>query len=226
MPVTKTRYGANLFSLNALGNIWLDQTVTTTNFRGPPIVLVNTTIDETDPAIQAAVDFAAIWNAPLVAFDRSVSYNSWALSTLASACVQGGKICNMTRHRKFDLPVGTVTKTLAISGPWIVFELGGPPVDAWTALSTNNFARTGQNHPYVCGMQGVSHFVDGVFAPPLYRIGFDVITGLDRLKKKWDGSAIASVSQYADLAVAAAIRPGLARLCNPALLPELVVVPP
>ena len=84
MPATVTRYGVNLFSLNSLGDDWLGHRVTTANFRGPPIVLVSTIVDGADPDIEAALAFAAIWNAPLLAFDRSVVVGSWALSTPVS----------------------------------------------------------------------------------------------------------------------------------------------
>ncbi len=230
MPVTVTRYGVNLFSLNSLGDDWLGHRVTTANFRGPPIVLVSTVVDGADPDIEAVVAFAALWNAPLIAFDRSVGFGSWALSTLASACIDGGKLFVSNHFQTFDLPIGILsTRTLPICGPWIALETGGPAttIDAWAALATNNFSRTGQNHPYACGLQGVSHFNAYIDAPPLYRVGLtDVAGDLARLRKKWEGSAVPTVAQYEAIIAAAAIRPGLARLCNPAMLPELVVIAP
>ena len=227
MPVTVTRYGVNLFSLNSLGNIWLDRTVTTANFRGPPIVVVNTTVDGADPDIEAAVAFAAVWNAPILAFDRSVVVGSWALPTLVSACLEGGKMFVSNRVQTFNLPFGNIPLPLPICGPWIAFNQASA-IDAWEALRVTSIARTGQNHPYVCGLQGVTNFSDGgELRPPLYRIGDSDIPGdLARLRKKWDGSAIPSVAQYEALSAAAALRPGLARLCNPALLPELVLTAP
>ena len=61
------QYGANLYALNSLGEQWLNQTVTLATFRGPPIVLVTTTMSDTDPDILAVVDFANYWNGPRVA---------------------------------------------------------------------------------------------------------------------------------------------------------------
>lgn len=227
MPATVTRFGVNLFSLNSLGDVWLDRRVTTANFRGPPIVIINTVIDGADPDIEAAVAFAAIWDAPLLAFDLSVVVGSWALPTLVSACLEGGKLFVSNRYQTFDLPYGNVPLPLPICGPWIAFDQASA-IDAWEALRVTSIARTGQNHPYVCGMQGVSHFSDsGESRTPLYRIGDADIPGdLAKLRRKWDGSAVPTVSQYETLGAAAAMRPGLARLCNPALLPELVVVAP
>lgn len=227
MPATVTRYGVNLFSLNALGNIWMDRTVTTANFRGPPIVLVSTIVDGADPDIEAAVAFAAIWNAPLLAFDRSVVVGSWALSTLVSACLEGGKLFVSNRYQTFNLPFGNIQLPLPICGPWIALDQASA-IDAWEALRVTSIARTGQNHPYVCGMQGVSHFSGGgELRPPLYNIGDSDVSGdLARLRKKWDGSAVPTAAQYEALNAMNLIRPGLARLCNPALLPELALIAP
>lgn len=223
------KYGANLYALNALGEAFVDQTVKLTNFRGPPIVGVVTTFDPTDPDMVALVDFAAFWQAPLVCFDRSIPVSSWETARLLEACRFNSKFSVSNHFQKFDLPINRTTLTMPLCGPWVAIETGGPAttIDAWEALG-HGFARTGQNHPYVCGMQGVSLFDAFVNAPPLYAVGLveSVVTALARLKKKWSGDAVPSVSQYQALGLASSLRPGLARLCNPALIPELVLAQP
>ena len=225
-----TQYGTNLYALNALGEAWLSQTVTLATFRGPPMVLVDTVISDTDPNTLALIDFAAFWNAPLVGFDRSVTVPSWALSVLESAGLAAAKFFTASHILPFALPIGNVATAHPLCGPWIASEVGGPAttIDAWEALGASSLIRTTQNHPYGCGMQAVSHFTATTNAPPLYGIGLalDTIETLTRMQKKWSGDSVTTVAQYQALAVAAAIRPGLARLCNPALLPELVIAEP
>ena len=224
------QYGTNLFALNSLGEIWLNRAVTVANFRGPPLVLVNTNLFDTDPEVLAVIDFANYWNAPIVGFDRSVGFGAWAISTLRSACFDAERFFTMPLTGTFSLPVGNSTTHKPITGPWVSIESGGPAtsVDAWDAIVAGDFIRTTQRHPYGCGMQGVSVFTDNMSAPPLYGIGLglDTITALARMVKKWSGDSVATVAQHQALAAAASLRPGLARLCNPALLPELILVEP
>ena len=224
------QYGANLYALNSLGEQWLNQTVTLATFRGPPIVLVTTTMSDTDPDILAVIDFANYWNGPIVGFDRAVTVGFWNLAALQNAGLAASKFFTMARMSPFALPIGNSTVSYPITGPWISIETGGPAttVDAWDAIEAGGFIRTTQNHPYGCGMQAVSVFDANTNGPPLYGVGLllDLIESLTRLQKKWAGASVPTVSQYQALSLAAAIRPGLARLCNAALLPELVVAEP
>jgi hypothetical protein len=224
------QYGANLYALNSLGEQWLNQTVTLATFRGPPIVLVTTIMSDTDSDILAVIDFANYWNGPIVGFDRAVPIGSWSLTELRNAGLAASKFFTMAHTSPFALPIGSSTVQYPITGPWLSLETGGPAtsVDAWDAIVAGEFIRTTQNHPYGCGMQAVSVFTESTNGPPLYGIGLflDVFEGLTRLQKKWAGESVPTVSQYQALGLAAAIRPGLARLCNAALLPELIVVEP
>lgn len=236
MPLSLKQYGVNLYSMNALGEQWMDQTVTASTFRGPPIVLVNTIInDPLRPDVIAVADFADYWNAPLVGFDTTVIAPSWATATLRTACLAAAKFFTMPRIGPFIYSTTmTLITSLAFTGPWISIEtLGnGTSIDAWNTLASLGFARTYQNHPYKCGMQGVSQYVitdyGVISAPPLYAIASDgnVVGALSRLRKKWDGDAIPSVSQFEALMTVAGVRLGLGRLCNPALIPELVLTTP
>lgn len=236
MPLSLKQYGVNLYSMNALGEQWMDQTVTASTFRGPPIVLVNSVInDPLRPDVIAVADFADYWNVPLIGFDTTVVASSWATAILRNACLAATKFFTMPRIGPFPpLTTATLTASLAFTGPWISIEtLGnGTSIDAWNTLAYLSFTRTYQNHPYRCGMQGVSQYVItnyGVIgAPPLYAIASDgnVVGALSRLRKKWDGDAIPSVSQFEALMVADGVRLGLGRLCNPALIPELVLMAP
>lgn len=238
MPLSLVQYGVNLYAMNALGQTWMQNLVTLGTFRGPPLVLVNPIInDPTDAALVAVADFADYWNAPLVGFDTTVTTPNWAWMTLYNACLANAKFFTMPKMGTFGHPYAPPNdKTdLAFTGPWIALEASGNQTtkDAWAVLNTAPFNRTYQNHPYRCGMQGVSYFFQtsygGIFSnAPLYGIASDgnVVGALSRLTKKWEADATPTVSQYEALYLAAALRPGLARLCNPALLPELVIATP
>lgn len=238
MPLSLKQYGVNLYSLNALGEAWMRGLVTLGTFRGPPLVVVNTFInDPTDPDLVAVADFADYWNAPLVGFDTQVSTNFWSWQPLYNACLANAKFFTMSKLGPFSHPYvpPSTMLNLAFTGPWISLESTGiqRTIEAWTILNTVPFRRTNQNHPYRCGMQGVSYFFQTFYnnyisAPPLYGIGLDgdVVGALSRLTKKWEGDAIPTISQVQALSLAATIRPGLARLCNPAMLPELIITTP
>ena len=98
---------------------------------------------------------------------------------------------------------------------------------AWDIAGT--LSRTSQNHPYLCGMQAVSGFSGNNLRPPIYELGLgDAAIASDcvTLEKKWRGEAVVTVSQYETLLAAAALRPGLARLVNAALVPYIVLADP
>lgn len=246
MPLSLKFYGVNLYSMNSLGQQWLDQSVTLSSFRGPPLVLVNYVINDlADANLNAVAEFADYWNAPLIGYDTTVGVVSWNTISLFNACQTASKFFTASHLTDYRLPYipsdfggsSTVPTTLipALTGPWIALETvnNNPTKAAWSVLGEGFLRRTDQNHPYRCGMQGVSHFINNAYsgsfnAPPLYAIGSDgnVVGALSRLLKKWNGDAKPSVSQFEALGLAATLRPGLARLCNPALLPELVIAAP
>lgn len=117
MPLSLKQYGVNLYSMNGLGEQWMDQTVTASTFRGPPIVLVNSVInDPLRPDVIAVADFADYWNAPLIGFDTTVVASSWATAILRNACLAATKFFTMPRIGPFP-PLTTATLTASLASP-------------------------------------------------------------------------------------------------------------
>lgn len=229
---TLTPFPGGLFSANTRGLDFLNFNVNASNFRGPPIAAVYGA-PEGVVFVDDVVAFADSFDAPLVVFDDTSG--ATAFNYFKSACNAVGYLYKSNR---IGTPVfvsqTTATTPVIYGGPF----LGLGTTDsfralsvflAWTLLALG-MSRTTQNHPYRLGMQGVSNFTaDGNLSPPVFQVGGtgrSIPLDLDDLKKKWLGQAVTTTSQYQALLDAAVARPGLAALCNAALVPYLVIDDP
>lgn len=230
---TLTPFPGGLFSANSRGFDFLSLNVTQANFRGPPVGVCYGA-PEGIVFIDEVVAFVDSFDAPCVVFDSTAG--TTAFDYYRAACNAVGYLYKSNR-------MGTPVVVTPTTGPTSVI-MGGPflgvgTTDAFRALSVylawtaaaSGMSRTTQNHPYLLGMHGVSAFAeDGTnLSPPVYQIGGTgrvVADDLNALKKKWLGQAVTTTSQYQLLLDAAVARPGLAALCNAALVPFLVLEDP
>lgn len=216
MAVTITNFAPGLWSANALGAAFLSSTVTPATFRGMPIVGVcrDQTFAGTSASyapLQALVDFAAVYNAPLVVFDSVSSFDppNSAYVFLRTACDNVGRFFDSAQSRKprvvqpgFDFPV-------VMSGPWISVSATPSAItdgEAFAWQYAQLFARTSQYHPYRVGMTAVSAFSTNNYymSPPIYTIGPGYAADFKQLDKKWSGQAVVSAQQCTDLLTAQA----------------------
>lgn len=238
-------YGSNLYAFNARGEAWLDRSVTRSTFNGPPLVFAMQSIaNPVEPAdITAIVSFAATWDAPLVGFNISDALPpaSWNAAPLLAGCASAA--ANGCFSVSPIVSADALPIISRLTGPWIAYArqtvgFGPDPAsrDAWDALAFWKFQRSSQHHRYQLGMQGVSWFtpspLQDELGSPLYVLPYSVdrAAQLAVLTAKWQISESKlrnpTVSQHENLANAAALRPGLARLCNPGLIPELALARP
>jgi hypothetical protein len=229
-PPAPTIYAPGLGSLNANGDIFLSRATTEVTFRGPATVLMVRTYPSVD--YTPVVDLINSFNAPLVlaVFD---SMNGTSLALLNAAYAALGRFYDSAKTRTPRLPTSAnIDVPVVFGGPFICcaetsMGLTDAKGLAWDIAIT--YSRTSQNHPYLCGMQAVSTFSGNNLSPPVYALGTgDAAIASDAvtLGKKWRGEAVVTVSQYETLLAAAALRPGLARLVNAALVPYIVLADP
>ena len=229
-PPAPTVYAPGLGSLNALGDDFLSLTVSDATFRGPATLLILRSYPSVD--YTPVIDMINSFNAPLVVgvFD---SLNPTSLALLTSAYAALGRFYDSARTRSPRLPTSANTDVpVTFGGPIICAASSAPGLFDTKALAwdiAGTLSRTSQNHPYLCGMQAVSGFSGNNLRPPIYELGLgDAAIASDcvTLEKKWRGEAVVTVSQYETLLAAAALRPGLARLVNAALVPYIVLADP
>lgn len=208
----------------------------TTNFRGPPLVVVNERIDFEPGLWSALSDFADSMSAPLIVTNGDeaeltiirnglLMLRKWWQSDRLSAAA----MC-LDTHRR---PWGFATWG---EGDWNGFYLpqkfyppyGGPillapsseSVDRSAAvwLWASSIARSTAHHPYGIGMMAVSTF-QAYACPPIYQIQPGTYaTALPQLQKIWRAPPAPTLAQYEALAQADERRRGIARLIHPSLV--------
>lgn len=226
-----TTYAPGLYAANALAVAFLNRTVNQTNFRGLPIVGVFRgagALQPSDEGLVALVDFAAAFNAPLVVMDDSASTQATDyLFASAQACA---KLFDTAKTKQPVFVDNGISSPVVFSGPFIAVGTSDPNrtssvAFAWTTATA--YSRTSEYQPYGAGMMAVSWFTTaGNLGPPVFVVGSGVEADLLQLKKRWQGDAVTSTSQYQAVQDAAVARPGLARLCNAALVPYIVLTIP
>lgn len=227
---TLTLFAPGLYSANALGLAFLSGTVTAATFRGLPIVgIFWEGLD--DPYIDDLVAFAAAFDAPLIVMnsDASPTPGDSTLTYLDYALLRVGPFFDSAKLLQPRRPTSPSTSApVTFCGPFVVVNLTDIPdgrILAWQIAA--GYSRTSQYHPYGLGMMAVSHFDGDDLGPPIYVIGPDTVPqSLDTLKKKWQGGAVTTTSQYQVVLDAAVARPGLAAHVNAALVPYVDLVPP
>jgi len=221
-----TEYYPGLYSGNSAGDDVLQHTVTASNFKGPPLVAVYGTTADRFVNESEVDDFASAFNAPLVIITDQIDGTGRA--AYVAACNAMGPLYKSNRRGSPVFVSNTTPSTpIVYGGPLLALGTTDPNIDSSVAVAwlvAEMTSRTTQNHPYQLGMQGVSTFTtDGNLSPPVYRIGPDIVDGLQQVQKKWQGKTVTTVSQYQALMTAAIGRPGLAALCNAALVPFIVL---
>lgn len=221
-----TEFLPGLYSGNDAGYDVLSHAVTSTNFKGPPLVAVYGTTADRFVNESEVDDFASAFNAPLVIITDQIDGTGRAAYVVA--CNAMGPLYKSNRRGSPVFVSNTTPSTpIVYGGPLLAIGTTDPNIDSSVAVAwlvAEMTSRTTQNHPYQLGMQGVSTFTtDGNLSPPVYRIGPDIVDGLQQVQKKWQGKTVTTVSQYQALMTAAIGRPGLAALCNAALVPFIVL---
>ncbi len=216
-----TEYYPGLYSGNSAGDDVLQHTVTAANFKGPPLVAVYGTTADRFVNESEVDDFASAFNAPLVIITDQI--DGTGRSAYVAACNAMGPLYKSNRRGSPVFVSNTTPSTpIVYGGPLLAIGTTDPNIDSSVAVAwlvAEMTSRTTQNHPYQLGMQGVSTFTtDGNLSPPVYRIGPDIVDGLQQVQKKWQGKTVTTVSQYQALMTAAIGRPGLAALCNASMV--------
>lgn len=235
MSFPLTNYAPGLFAptANTYGNLFLSQSVTTTNFNGMPMVGVFAGFGTFsggayDVALGLMLDFVNRFPGGLVVVDEDFSPSGQGAAYLRQCFSTISPLLSSDQATAPVVVTDVRTTPTVYAGPFMVIRTTTPvlPDPAWslawaTAIS---YSRITQNTPWgMAGLEAVCAFTDWDMSPPvfIYNTTTPPPFSLTDLYNRMQGNSVTTVQlvqrvQFYESG-ASPPRPGLTRQINPIL---------